>query len=422
MDNIFRPTDNDIADRSEWQGLMVDAMAYTTMGDFIAASQTYRKALAVAQRQAAEDPTDTTKLFMLAMSHRAIARMLDELGDHAGSEKALRHRLRACKRLMALAPSDTVAAAELIAAHVDFADACVAQGDHSGALREYEAAHEVGEHAAALDLTGTAHSYGLWLVKGRMGRLRYSLDDTTKGMTDLSDALALAERMAAENPDDEDWLHALATSREQVSITLAEAGDRAEALSQCETAAEIRQRLLARDTSDPERQRALARNRLVAGRLLRELDDLDGALKLFRKALTLYRQLQKQYPPSDVMTADVCMIQHIIGDTLEQQGQQHKAMRAYRDTLDDIEQMARRHPGEPTRWGSLLFGYRRLSEIAEPLNPAEARRWCKAGMDRLAELEQAQLPVDTDEKTRLIALAARLGLSEPPPAAPDAQS
>ena len=112
----------------------------------------------------------------------------------------------------------------------------------------------------------------------------------------------------------------------------------------------------------------------------------------------------------------------MIGDVLEAQGHRHRALKMHRDALEALERLEREDPGAGSGPGGVFACYRRLSEIAEPLNPAEARRWCKTGMDRLAELEQAQLPVDTDEKTQLIALAARLGLCDPPPAASDAQS
>ena len=422
MNDIFGANDVSADDPTEWQGLMVDALAHRAMGNTLAAVQAYRQALAAAERHAAGYPDDPGAQFTAASGCDVLSAALEALGDEAGAVKAARTGLRLLERLVARDPSNETYRRQLALAQLRIADAQWEHGDTRAIYQAYEALRETAMRLLAADPGNSEYRAFVWRAEDTIGRARCDEKGGEAAVADFARALSIAENTAPQCPDDEDWQDRLATSHEHLGISFAMMDRFSDALNEHATARRIRQQLASGESHTPQRHQALAENCTTAGDICLAAQNPDEALRLYRKALGAYRQAQTRDPDDALIAIHLCVTQQRIGDALAEQGHRQKALRTFRDALDGLQRLARLLPEDPYTRGKILVCYCRLAEVTEPFDPAEARRWCQQGRDALSRMQQAGTPACPTDGRRLLELAERLGIEPPPPAAPDAQA
>jgi tetratricopeptide (TPR) repeat protein len=114
----------------------------SAQGDLGGALAAYREALAIAQRLAAADPSNTEWQRDLSVSHNKLGDVLSAQGDLGGALAAYREALAIRQRLAAADPSNSGWQLDLSVSHIKLGDVLSAQGDLGGALEWWRKAHE----------------------------------------------------------------------------------------------------------------------------------------------------------------------------------------------------------------------------------------------------------------------------------------
>ncbi len=237
-------------------------------GDFAAAADDYRQALAILRRAAANDASATTQS-SLASALQDQGDLLVQTGDFKGARASYDEGLAIRQRLADADPANA-GLQDLVASFFQrIGDLDEKVGDLAGARTALEQALAIRQRLSASDPSNTDLQYFLSGILRRVGDLALKQGDLATARTDYQQCLTIRRRLSAANPASAQLQEAVSLDLEDIAAVAFAQNDTAEAAGDLKESLAIRRRLAAADpTNAPMQQlilRALARLARIAG-------------------------------------------------------------------------------------------------------------------------------------------------------------
>lgn len=245
-----RPGDADVAQNllasHSWLG-----DAWRSKGDLTAAEAHYRAALALADAAVAAAPSSAKALEDMGVAHEKIGDVALAQGDAVAAAAAYDRRRSLALQVLALDPEDTERQRKLGIAHILVGDAERALGDPLTTRASYAAGLAIAARLAArfpahLPLQGE-HALAL-------SRMAMTGSVSGPDLALLHEALAIRERLAAQDPQNLRWQHDLAMAHFKIGEAAQEHGNPEVAAQSYRAALVLNERLAVRD---PARRRSV---------------------------------------------------------------------------------------------------------------------------------------------------------------------
>ena len=212
-------------------------------GDLAAALESYRSGLAIAEKLAASDPSNTGWQRDLSVSHERIGDVRQSQGDLAAALESYRSGLAIAEKLAASDPSNTGWQRDLSVSHNKIGDVQRAQGDLAAALESYRSGMAIREKLAASDPSNTGWQRDLSVSHNKIGDVQQAQGDLAAALESYRSGLAIAEKLAASDPSNTGWQRDLSVSHGKIGDVLGQMGDIASAILAYEKSFPIAQSL-----------------------------------------------------------------------------------------------------------------------------------------------------------------------------------
>jgi tetratricopeptide (TPR) repeat protein len=257
----------------------------------------------------------------------------------------------------------------------------------AGNLRQAEDAYR---SLIALDGRGAKPSQIFWARSG-LGDIAMARGDLRAALLAYREVLAIAERLAADNPKDYDWQRNLSVSYDRVGDALVAQGNLPEALKSFRDSLAIAGRLAQADPGKAGRQRDLSVSYNKVGDVLVAQGNLPEALKSFRDSLAIAGRLAQAEPGNAGWQRDLSVSHNKVGDVLVAQGNLREALTSFRDSLALADRLAKADPGNAGWQRDLSVSYERVGDVlVKQGNLPEALKSFRDSLairDRLAKAE-----------------------------------
>ena len=207
-------------------------------GDLAGGLAAYEAGLAIADRLAGSDPSNSEWQRDLSVSHNRIGDVRVAQGDLAGALAAYEATLKIAETLAGSDPSNSGWQRDLSVSHDRIGDVRVAQGDLAGALAAYEAGLAIRQRLAGSDPSNSGWQRDLSVSHNKIGDVRVAQGDLAGALAAYEVGLAIADRLAGSDPSNSGWQRDLIVSH----VKLAEAG--AEPMAHFQAALAIARKLM----------------------------------------------------------------------------------------------------------------------------------------------------------------------------------
>ena len=243
------------------------------------ALKAYRDGLAIGERLAAADRSNTQWQRDLSVSYDKVGDVLVAQGKLDEALKAYRDSLAIAERLAAADRSNTQWQRDLSVSYNKVGDVLVAQGKLDEALKAYRDGLAIAERLAAADRSNTQWQRDLSVSYDKVGDVLVAQGKLDEALKAYRDGLAIAERLAAADRSNTLWQRDLSVSYDKVGDVLVAQGKLDEALKAYRDGLAIRERLVAADRSNTQWQRDLSVSYDKVGNVLVAQGKLDEALR-----------------------------------------------------------------------------------------------------------------------------------------------
>jgi serine/threonine protein kinase/tetratricopeptide (TPR) repeat protein len=280
---------------------------YANLGDSVGALVSYRKALAIRETLAADDPGNLAKRLDLAQSYNKVGEMLAKMGDQSNAsanyQKALplveslvaqdsssldngnelvltltrfgylledmgnlpgalvRHRAAVAtgEKLLATHPADPLACHDLATAYNNVGDLLAKSGNARDGLEIYRKGLGVCTWVSPDDPNSTQANTRGWVDDYlRMGEMLTQLGNKKEAFENLQKAMSIARRLSAADPQNAQARSDLSACYQSIGDSQVAFGDATRALENYHRSIIIRQELSAEDVHNVEAQVDLA--------------------------------------------------------------------------------------------------------------------------------------------------------------------
>ena len=236
-------------------------------GDLAGALDRYQAGLAIAERLADSDPSNSDWQRDLAGSHDQIGNILGTPRNLAGARDRYQAGVAISERLSDSDPSNSDWQRDLMVSHGQIGNILAIQGDLAGALDRYRKGLAIAERLSDSDPSNSQWQRDLWVSYNNIGDILGTQGDLAGALDRYRKGLAIVERLADSDPSNSDWQRDLWVSHTRIGDILAAQGDLAGAIAAHEQGLLIMQSLAARLPDHPEFQRALAASQSQLKRL-----------------------------------------------------------------------------------------------------------------------------------------------------------
>ena len=273
------------------------------LGDKAGALGSYRRALAIAGREARRDPRSPDWQRLLARAHFRIGDILAPNNDLAG---AVPHYREAVRIFQAIAPSiqqDVAAQFEMVNAYEALGDALGNPGfpnlgDTQGAKDAYGKARGIDAAIAAAHPENLRSRRGVGLMDMKIGDVEMGLGKLDEGLRRYQSAEQTLEAAVARDPLNPSTRLFLGLATGKVGSAFEAAGQTQAALAQYRKSSDIQRGLMEADPQNAMNENSYALSLQTRANLLRKTGDRAGALALYREALGIFQQLLALDPRS----------------------------------------------------------------------------------------------------------------------------
>lgn len=180
---------------------------------------------------------------------------------------------------------------------------------------------------------------GITLCHVTVGDLLLESERDTAAGVAFRRAKSIAEKLAAEFPDDLDHLTLLALVRDRLGEALLAMGDGSGALEVFQSAKEVHERLVPRVVDRLSRRRLLARCLESIGDVLRAMGEKPLALETFQECLTLRKELASE--TNDIGLKREVAATHVrLGHVLRALGDNVGSLAAFREGMQLADKLA----------------------------------------------------------------------------------
>lgn len=356
-----------------WQGDL--AKAHEPIGDALAAQkdfpgaiQALREGTAIRRRLAEGDRANVEWQRDLAWALQKLGNALGTQGDRLAAVAAFGDGLAVTRRIAAAMPDDFRAQWDLSLAYDRFGDVLASHGDTAGATKAFDQslaciekmANSRGSIATSLPMLSRALESA--------GDKLFEDGELPKALRAFRHCRAVREGLAQAAPGDAGCQGDVAAAFGKIAdVLLAQENvaqeNVAEAVTALRASLAIAERLAGADPEDEDRQRNVSAAWYRIGGALAAQDNLAGALEAFRADLTIAIRLARAAPDDPGRKHDLWMSYDKVGETLATQGDMPGALDAFSHSLDIVGGMVRAQP-DNADWQQILWGaYRPVTEV-----------------------------------------------------------
>ena len=192
-------------------------------------------------------------------------------------------------------------------AHIKVGNILLARGDLAEALKSYRDGLAVAEHLAAAEPENPAWQHKTTQIFLKVGDVLMAQGNFAEALNSYRDAVSLADRFATSDPENADWQRNLSLAYNKTGNALAAGGNLTEALKILQDGLAIRERLAQTDSSNTDAQRDLAISQAQVAAVLTEQRDAARALDLLKQARLIIARLLEQSPNDDQLSKDIAV-------------------------------------------------------------------------------------------------------------------
>ena len=164
----------------------------------LAAGRDVRAALAAYLRAAEYEPDDIWTLFTVGDLRLA-------LGDSSAAIRSYQAGMAIAQKLAASDPSNSEWQRDLSVSHNRIGDTQRAQGDLAGALKSYQADMAIAQKLAASDASNRQWQRDLSVSHNKIGNTQSAQNDLAGALTSYQAGMAIRQKLAASDPSNSQW-------------------------------------------------------------------------------------------------------------------------------------------------------------------------------------------------------------------------
>ncbi|WP_224360257.1 tetratricopeptide repeat protein [Hyalangium versicolor] len=300
---------------------------------------------------------------------------------------------------------------EIILAH----HAVVRQRKDIGApLTAFRASLAIAERLAQQDPGNSQWQRDLFLSHHQVGDVLLAQDDTEGALSSFQAALPIAERLTQQDPHDSLWQYHLGFNHRRVGNVLLAQGDTEGALHSFQASLAIAERLTQQDPDHTGCQRELSFSHEEVGRVLLAQGDTEGALRSFQASLLIDERLTQQDPGNSEWQRDLGLSHKRVGRALLAQGDREGALRSFQASLVIAQQLAQLDSDNSEWQRDLSISHEQIGHILLEQGDREGALRCfqasLAIAERLAEQERG----DSERQEDVARLCFNLALASGP--------
>ena len=305
-------------------------------GDGAAALVSYQKAQSIYNRLLANDPSNQRLLGNMAYLHLSQGWLYSDTGRIAETEQSYRETIRLVEKMTA---TRTEVDPWLVATtHNRLGELARRKGDLHAAL-----GHQRRGFAFISDWIAKhpkANPQGLWNTGYvRLGAALLQKGDLEEALEAFQQALRINEEQAASHPENADARRGLITRHQGVAAVLGDPDDLNlgrpdEALTHFRKALALAEDLAATDPNNAQDKRAVARAAMYVAMMLRDSSPAEAAA-LYRKSLLLSEALYKASPENLEFRHTLALANRGLAYTMWRLGKPQEALSGLRKALED---------------------------------------------------------------------------------------
>jgi len=323
------------------------------LGDLDAAMAEYRTALTLIQHAAAGAPENRGWRRDVAITLRRIGQVHSGKNDFDGALEQLKAALEIITVLAQEDPNDNVTQSNLASNHRDIAvvhaqRGDVGRGDLDAALAGYQSAIAIQERLIARDPENATSQFPLAAFYAGLGGVLRRQGDLAGALERYRMAYALRQGLALKDPTNPGRQNSLAMAAISVADVLhAQKQNLDEAVKLYRTAIDIL------DEAKPRQDRNVFDCYIKIGDILILQDDREGALKEYKVAWAIARDIAADNPNSVIWQRNLTTSYIKLGDLLTAQERSREALEQYQKALEIVTALAAKYPNS-TEWPPLV--------------------------------------------------------------------
>ena len=327
--------------------LLASSDTLRSLGDSKGALQRAQDAERLARGLVAAKPDDPQSLHDLATGLTAHGDALRVLGDMSSALDLYREAL-AIAQTLAGNDAGTAAQAALGLAHRKVAEAIRDRGSKDEALAEFRASLAIAERLAAANPNDLILQNDVALNQDRIGTILKDQGDTEGALAAFRVMLAISEALTAKEPDNGRWRRNLAVAHEKLGLVMVIQNDPQGALREFRLEMQTFQQMAARDPSNTTLLQDMAGTHEEIGSVLLSLGDLDGAEREYRLSLTINVGLVARDAGNMRWQSDLAEARERVGDVALARNDLDGALKSYQEALGQRTALVGKDAGNMT--------------------------------------------------------------------------
>lgn len=333
---------------AEFSLLKSASLGYRSLGDFVALADVERRLIAIAQRLADSDPTNTSWQRDLSISFERLGDLATAQGKLPDAKRHFTAALAIRQRLADSNPTNTDAQRNLSISFNKLGDLARTQGKLPEAERHFAAALAIAQRLADFDPANANWQRDLSISFNKLGDLAIAQGKLPDAERHFTAALGIAQRLANSDLANADWQRDLSVSFSKLGNLATAQGKLPDAERHFNAALAIAQRLANSDPANAEWQRDLSISLNKLGDLATDQGQLPVAERHFAAALTIRQRLADSDPANTDWQRDLSVVLTALAQLHEEQGDQAQALRLAETSLAIDERLAALDPTNAT--------------------------------------------------------------------------
>jgi non-specific serine/threonine protein kinase/serine/threonine-protein kinase len=306
------------------------------------------------------------------------------VGDLSGATESYRRALEVADTMYRKYPGNARAQRDFARANQKIGEVLALAGNHEAALHQYEKA--LAMFGPAGDSPDIQTTRDLMTLYERTGFTRYELGDLTKALENYANYLSSTKRLLAANPRDTEARRALARGNLRAGEIQASCGQIKEGLERVRGAVSIYQELAASDPTNAILHRDLASAFLILGDVLAQAGKRSEAIGNYREGLKLTTALQREDSENHQLQRDLYLTLGFLANLLAEAGQTHEAHQSTERALGMAKALAAQSQTSPDdhrnyAWFLLATPFKDLQNLAEAKRHAQLAVTLSGGND-----------------------------------------
>jgi tetratricopeptide (TPR) repeat protein len=242
-------------------------------------------------------------------------------------------------------------------------DVLRAQGKLPEALAAYQQGLAIAKRLADQDPSNAGWQRDLATAYDRMGDVLRTQGRLPEGLAAYQQGLAITKRLADQDPSNAGWQQDLAAAYDRMGDVRRAEGSFPEALDTYQQGLNIRQKLADQNRSKADWQRDLSVSYDRVGDILRAQGKLPEALAAYQQGLAIAKRLADQDPSNAGWQRDLSLSYGRTGQAFRTQGKLPEALAAYQEGLAIAKRLADQDPSNADWRRDLSVAYDKVADI-----------------------------------------------------------